>query len=71
MANRKVMSIVKVLKNKIKRSKENLKDLEVLVNDNTASSMQKQNYITLKAKIEAYEDTLDLVEGMLEGGETE
>lgn len=64
----KYMSLIKVIKNKLKRAKENLKDLEVLVNSGGASSVQKQDYVAIKAKIEAYEDTLDLAEGMIEDG---
>lgn len=61
----KYMSLVRVLKNKTKRAKERLQDLEVLVNDNSASSIQKQEYIQVKAKIEAWEDAIDLAEGMI------
>ncbi len=64
----KYMALIKVIKNKLKRAKENLKDLEVLVNSGGASSVQKQDYLIIKAKIEAYEDTLDLAEGMIEYG---
>ncbi len=66
----KYMALIKVIKNKLKRAKENLKDLEVLVNSGGASSVQKQDYVIIKAKIEAYEDTLDLAEGMIEYGST-
>lgn len=60
------MALVKVLKNKLKRSKEQLKDLETIVNDNAASGMQKQEYLKLKAKIEVLEDVIDLADGMIE-----
>lgn len=69
MYQNKYMSLVKVLKNKAKRAKDKLKDLETLVNTNAASSIQKQEYIELKAKIEAYEDVIDLAEGMIEDKE--
>lgn len=61
----KMKSLIQVVKNKAKRAKDKLKDLEQLVNANTASSVQKQEYIELKAKIEAYEDVLDLAEGII------
>ena len=60
------MSLLKVLKNKLKRNKENLKDIESLINDNTESNAQKQEYIPLKANIETLEDVIDLAEGMIE-----
>lgn len=66
MYKTKYMSLVRVLKNKTKRAKEKLKDLEIIVNDNSASSIQKQEYIQIKAKIEAWEDAIDLAEGMIE-----
>lgn len=66
MYQNKYMSLVKVIKAKLKRAKDKLKDLETLVNTSAASSVQKQEYVELKAKIEAYEDVLDLAEGMLE-----
>lgn len=69
MYENKYMSLVKVLKNKAKRAKDKLKDLESLVNSNAASSIQKQEYVELKAKIEAYEDVIDLAEGMIEDKE--
>lgn len=51
---------------KIKRAKEQLKDLEILIDEGSASSRQKQDYIVLKAKVEEREDLLALVEGMTE-----
>lgn len=66
MYQNKYMSLVKVIKAKVQRAKDKLKDLEALVNSNAASSVQKQDYVELKAKIEAYEDVLDLAEGMIE-----
>lgn len=65
------MSLLKVLKNKLKRNKENLKDIESLINDNTASNAQKQEYIRLKANIETLEDVIDLAEGMIEENNSE
>ncbi len=60
------MALVKVLKNKIKRSREKLKDLETIVNENAASSIQKTDYLKLKSQLETLEDVLDLAEGMIE-----
>ncbi len=60
------MQLIKVIKNKVQRAKDKLRDLEALVNGNAASSVQKQEYVELKAKIEAYEDVIDLAEGMIE-----
>jgi len=68
--NNKIMSLIKVLKNKLKRNKEKLKDIEGLINDNTASSTQKQEYVRLKATIETLEDVIDLTEGMIEDNNT-
>lgn len=64
------MQLVQVIKNKVKRAKDKFKDLEILVNGNAASSVQKQEYVELKAKIEAYEDVIDLAEGMIEEKQT-
>ena len=66
MYQNKFMQLVQVIKNKVKRAKDKFKDLETLVNSNAASSVQKQEYVELKAKIEAYEDVIDLAEGMIE-----
>ena len=65
------MSLLKVLKNKLKRNKENLKDIESLINDNTASNAQQQEYIRLKANVETLEDVIDLAEGMIEENNSE
>lgn len=62
----KIMSLVEVLKRKVKRAKETLKDLEVLIDKKAASSRQQQEYVETKAKIEAWEDAIDLAEGMIE-----
>jgi len=70
MYQNKFMQLVQVIKNKVKRAKDKFKDLETLVNGNAASSMQKQEYVELKAKIEAYEDVIDLAEGMIEEKQT-
>lgn len=63
---RKMMSLIEVLKRKVKRRKERLKDLEDFIESNAASSYQKQDYVKIKAEIEAYEDAIDLAEGMIE-----
>lgn len=64
--NKQLMDLTKVLKSKIKRAKEQLKDLEISIDEGSASSRQKQDYIVLKAKVEEREDLLALVEGMTE-----
>ena len=64
--NKQYMALIKVLKNKIKRTREQLKDLETIVNENAASTMQKTDYIKLKSRLETLEDVLDLSEGMIE-----
>lgn len=66
MYQNKYMQLVQVIKNKVKRAKDKFKDLELLVNTSAASAVQKQEYVELKAKIEAYEDVIDLAEGMIE-----
>lgn len=66
MYKKKYMSLVSVLKHKIRRAKEKVKDLEVIVSQGGASSIQKQEYLQWKAKIEAWEDAVDLAEGMIE-----
>ncbi|WP_390452241.1 hypothetical protein [Chryseobacterium sp. Alg-005] len=60
------MDLQKVLKNKVKRAKEKKKDLEVLIDSGSASPRHKQEYVEIKAKIEAWEDTLDLMDGMID-----
>lgn len=66
MYQNKYMQLVNVLKNKLKRAKDKQKDLELIINGGAASPVQKQEYVELKAKIEAYEDVIDLAEGMIE-----
>lgn len=63
------MALVNVLKNKLKRNREKLKDIESIINDNSASSVQKQDYIKIKANVEMLEDVIDLAEGMIESKE--
>jgi hypothetical protein len=66
MNNNKFMSLINVLKNKAKRAKDKLKDLEGLINTNAASAVQKQEYVELKAKVETLEDVIDLAEGIID-----
>ena len=66
MYQNKYMQLVNVLNNKLKRAKDKQKDLELIINGGAASPVQKQEYVELKAKIEAYEDVIDLAEGMIE-----
>jgi len=66
MSNTKFMSLINVLKNKVKRAKDKLKDIEGLINSNAASSVQKQDYVELKARIETLEDVIDLAEGIID-----
>lgn len=60
------MALIKVLKNKIKRTKEQIRDLETIVNEDAASNLQKTDYIKLKSRLETLEDVLDLSEGMID-----
>lgn len=69
METQKFMSLISVLKNKLKRAKEHKKDLEQLVNSSTASTVQKQEYVELKAKVETLEDVIDLAEGIINESE--
>lgn len=64
LENKKLMDLQKVLKSKVKRAKEKKKDLEVLIDSGTSTARQKQEYVEVKAQIEAWEDILDLIEGM-------
>lgn len=58
--------LIEVIKRKVKRLREQKKDIETLIDEGVASNTQKRTFIELKAKIEAYEDTIDLAEGMTE-----
>jgi hypothetical protein len=51
----------KVLLLKISRLQNEVKLLESKIDDGTASGMHKQEFIRLGAKIEAYQDILDMV----------
>lgn len=57
--------LVDVIKLKVKRLREQRSDIEKLIDEGVASNRQKQDYISIKAKIEAYEDAIDLAEGMI------
>lgn len=50
---------------KVKRAKEALNDLETLIDEKQASSRQQQEYLSLKSKIEAWEDAIDLAESII------
>lgn len=65
METLKIMAFIEVLKRKVKRAKEALKDLETLIDEKQASSRQQQEYLSLKSKIEAWEDAIDLAESMI------
>ncbi|WNI34685.1 hypothetical protein [Chryseobacterium sp. SG20098] len=62
--NKELMDLKKVLKSKVKRAKDKKKDLEILIDGNSATPRQKQEYVEVKAQIEAWEDIIDLIEGM-------
>lgn len=62
----RLMALIDVLKSRLKRHKDKLKDLELLVDSNQASSNQKQQFVELKARIEEDETIIDLAEGLLE-----
>lgn len=63
---KKYTVLVDVLKRKLQRLKDRKKDLETIIDEGAASSRQKQDFIEVRAKIEAYEDAIDLAEGMIE-----
>lgn len=63
---KKLMELEKVLKSKVKRAKEKRKDLESFIDGGTATPRQKQEYIEVKAQIEAWEDIIDLMDGMVD-----
>lgn len=54
----KTETILKILNNKIERIQAKLVELEPLISNN-ATSLQKQEYIQLKSKKEAYQDVID------------
>ena len=54
--------LVDVIKRKVKRLREQRSDIEKLIDQGVASNMQKQDFVAIKAKIEAYEDAIDLAE---------
>lgn len=60
------MALVEVLKSRLSRHKEKRKDLEILVNKNSASPNQKQQYVELKAKEDELENIIDLATGLIE-----
>ncbi len=50
-----------IINRKIERINNEVKELEVLFNENRINALQKQDYIGLKAKKQAYEDILDIL----------
>lgn len=62
----RLMALIDVLKSRLSRHKDKLKDLELLVDKNQASPNQKQQFVELKARIEEDETIIDLAEGLLE-----
>ena len=66
----KFMMYLDYLKRKLKRRKEDYKDLEDRVASGTANSLAKQNFFELKGRIQELEDDIDAAEGMLENGQT-
>lgn len=62
---KKYIVLVDVIKRKVKRLREQRSDLERLIEQGVASNIQKQEFVVIKAKIEAYEDAIDLAEGMI------
>lgn len=53
------------LKRKLKRRKEDLKDLEDRVDSGAASPLSKQKYFEMKGRVQELEDDIDAAEGML------
>jgi len=62
---KKYTVLVDVIKRKVKRLREQKNDIETLIDEGVASNRQKQDFVAIKAKIEAYEDAIDLAEGMI------
>ncbi len=56
--------MINILNRKIKRFSIRLSELEQLIDNGTSTSRQKQEYIEVKSKLEAYKDSLDIVEVM-------
>lgn len=57
---------VDVIKRKLKRLKEQKKEIESLIDQGIASSRQKQDFVEIRAKIEAYEDVIDIADSMMD-----
>jgi hypothetical protein len=68
---KKYKVLIDVLKIKVKRLREQKRDVEMLIDQGVASSRQKQDFVEIRAKIEAYEDAIDLAEGMKEDKQDE
>jgi phage terminase small subunit len=68
--NKKIMSLKKVIKRRLKTAKEKNTDLEIFINDGTASNMQKQQYLVHQTEVRVYEELSDILEG-LEDSENE
>lgn len=62
--NKKIMSLKKVIKRRLQTAKEKVKDLEIFVNDGSASNIQKQNYLVHQTEGRVYEELLDIMEGL-------
>lgn len=56
----KTETILKILNNKIERLQGKLAELNNVINNN-ANSLQKQDYIKVKSKLEAYQDVIDIL----------
>lgn len=61
---KKIMSLKKVIKRRLQTAKEKVKDLEIFVNDGSASNIQKQNYLVHQTEGRVYEELLDIMEGL-------
>lgn len=66
MDKSKFMKYLDYLKRKLKRRKEEFKDLTDRIESGTASNIAKERYVELKGRIQELEDDIDAAEGMLD-----
>ena len=66
MDKSKFMKYLDYLKRKLKRRRDEFKDLTDRIESGTASSIAKERYVELKGRIQELEDDIDAAEGMIE-----
>lgn len=60
------MSFIEILKKRLERKKQELKDIEtVLASGGVTTAVENRKFVELKAVIQEIENTLDLAETML------